>query len=55
MTATVDAPTSGKRLMAELGFEAPSTILGEHWVNVTNSPELENDAQNLLMRQSTLR
>jgi iron complex outermembrane receptor protein len=48
ITATVDATYEWETSYGRAWVRGAVHYLGEHWVNVTNSPELENDAQNLI-------
>ena len=48
MTATLDATYEWDTAMGRAWVRGAYHYLGEHWVNVTNAPELENAAQNLL-------
>ena len=47
-TGTIDATYEWDMAGGQAWVRAAYTYLGEHYVNVTNSPELENDEQHLL-------
>jgi len=48
MTATLDATYEWDTAYGRAWVRGAYHYLGDHWVNVTNSPELENDAQSLI-------
>jgi iron complex outermembrane receptor protein len=48
LTATLDATYQWEMMGGLMWVRGAYHFLGEHWVNVTNSPELENDDQHLV-------
>ena len=48
VTGTVDLTYEWEMASGRAWVRGAYHYLGEHWVNVTNAPELQNDAQNLL-------